>query len=92
MGKIFCLMGKSSTGKDTIYKELLQNEELSLKRIVPYTTRPIRVGETEGVEYHFTDEEGYLPDDMSSDGCHLYGKYDVQWEHWIRNVLTSLRI
>jgi len=59
MGKIFCLMGKSSTGKDTIYKELLQNEELSLKRIVPYTTRPIRVGETEGVEYHFTDEEGY---------------------------------
>ena len=59
MGKIFCLMGKSSTGKDTIYKELLQNEELGLKRIVPYTTRPIRVGETEGVEYHFTDEEGY---------------------------------
>ncbi len=59
MGKIFCLMGKSSTGKDTIYKKLLQNEELSLKRIVPYTTRPIRVGEAEGVEYHFTDEEGY---------------------------------
>ena len=59
MGKIFCLMGKSSTGKDTIYKMLLQNEELSLKRIVPYTTRPIRVGEAEGVEYHFTDEEGY---------------------------------
>ena len=57
MGKIFCLMGKSSTGKDTIYKELLQNEELSLKRIVPYTTRPIRVGETEGVEYHFIDDE-----------------------------------
>lgn len=59
MGKIFCLMGKSSTGKDTIYKMLLENEELGLKRIVPYTTRPIRVGETEGVEYHFTDEEGY---------------------------------
>ena len=59
MGKIFCLMGKSSTGKDTIYKELLGNAELGLKRMVPYTTRPIRVGETEGVEYHFTDEAGY---------------------------------
>jgi guanylate kinase len=59
MGKIFCLMGKSSTGKDTIYKELLGNKELGLKRMVPYTTRPIRVGETEGVEYHFTDEAGY---------------------------------
>ena len=60
MGKIFCLMGKSSTGKDTIYKELLKKESLGLKTIVPYTTRPIRVGEEEGREYHFTDEAGYL--------------------------------
>lgn len=52
-------MGKSSTGKDTIYKELLKNRELNLKKIVPYTTRPIREGESEGVEYHFVDEEGY---------------------------------
>ena len=55
MGKIYCIVGKSSTGKDTIYKSLLENEELKLKRIVPYTTRPIREGEREGVEYHFTD-------------------------------------
>lgn len=55
MGKIYCIVGKSSTGKDTIYKSLLENKELKLKRIVPYTTRPIREGEKEGVEYHFTD-------------------------------------
>lgn len=55
MGKIFCIMGKSATGKDTIYKKLLQNSELGLKRIVSYTTRPIREGEKEGEEYHFTD-------------------------------------
>ena len=35
MGKIFCLMGKSSTGKDTIYKRLLEDQELGLRRIVP---------------------------------------------------------
>ncbi|MGN0485387.1 MAG: guanylate kinase [Lachnospiraceae bacterium] len=58
MGKIFCIMGKSASGKDTVYKKLLENTEISLKKIVPYTTRPIRAGETEGVEYHFTDEEG----------------------------------
>ena len=57
MGKIFCLMGKSSTGKDTIYKRLLEDQELGLQRIVPYTTRPIREGEQEGVEYHFVSEE-----------------------------------
>ncbi len=59
MGKVICLMGKSSTGKDTIYKRLLKCDDLKLKRIVPYTTRPIRVNEREGVEYHFTDEIGY---------------------------------
>lgn len=59
MGKIVCLMGKSSSGKDTIYKQLIEKKELGLLKIVPYTTRPIRSGEREGVEYHFTDEEGY---------------------------------
>lgn len=55
MSKIFYLMGKSASGKDTIYKEL---KELlpELKTIVIYTTRPIREGEQDGVEYHFVDE------------------------------------
>ncbi|MGN0130830.1 MAG: guanylate kinase [Lachnospiraceae bacterium] len=57
MGKIFYLMGKSSSGKDTIYKELLKRENLQLKKIVLYTTRPVRAGEKDGVQYHFVDEE-----------------------------------
>lgn len=56
MGNIFYLMGKSSSGKDTIYRELLKDRELNLKKAVLYTTRPIRTGETDGVTYHFTDE------------------------------------
>ncbi|MBP3926074.1 MAG: guanylate kinase [Clostridium sp.] len=56
MGKIFYVMGKSASGKDTIYKRI--REELpELKIVVPYTTRPIREGERNGVEYHFTTEE-----------------------------------
>lgn len=57
MGKIFYIFGKSSTGKDTIYKSLMENKELGLRPVVPYTTRPMRAKETPGVEYHFTDEE-----------------------------------
>lgn len=59
MGRIICLMGKSSTGKDTIFKRLLAEKELGLKNIVSYTTRPIREGEQNGAEYFFTDEAGY---------------------------------
>lgn len=53
MPKLFVLIGKSATGKDTIYKELLKDDRLNLKRIVIYTTRPIRDGEKDGVEYYF---------------------------------------
>ena len=56
VGKIFYLMGKSASGKDMIYKRLIIDEELSLKPIVLYTTRPLRTGETDGKQYHFTDE------------------------------------
>ncbi len=58
MGKIFCLMGKSASGKDFVYKNLIVREDLRLQYIVPYTTRPIRSGEIEGLTYFFcTDEE-----------------------------------
>ncbi len=57
MGKIFCLMGKSSSGKDTIFKLLKKDGKLNLKPIIPYTTRPIRNNETNGVEYFFIDKQ-----------------------------------
>lgn len=53
MGRIYYLMGKSSSGKDTIFRKLLEDKELNLKTIVGYTTRPIREGEQNGVEYYF---------------------------------------
>ena len=32
MGKIFCVMGKSASGKDTIYNKILQDDSLMLSR------------------------------------------------------------
>lgn len=55
MGKIFYIMGKSASGKDTIFRELKERCP-QLGMVVPYTTRPIRAGEKNGVEYFFTDE------------------------------------
>ena len=57
MGKIYCVMGKSSSGKDSIYQQIMQQRKLPLERIIPYTTRPIREGEGDGREYHFCSEE-----------------------------------
>lgn len=81
MGKIICLMGKSSCGKDTIYKRLLADEELQLVRLVPYTTRPIRIKEIDGQDYHFVDENTYL--DMKDKGLILEERaYDTMHGIW----------
>jgi len=59
MGKIVLLMGKSTTGKDTVYRNLLEKNKFDLKKVVLYTTRPMRDKEENGVQYFFCDEEGY---------------------------------
>ena len=56
LGKIYYIMGKSASGKDTIYRKLLGLYP-ELKEIILYTTRPIRDGEKDGREYFFTDEK-----------------------------------
>lgn len=61
--KVFCLIGKSASGKDTLYRKIRERAEkdgtaLLLREVVPYTTRPIRTGEQNGVTYFFeTDQE-----------------------------------
>ena len=56
---IYYLMGKSASGKDSIYRRIL--EELpQLRRVILYTTRPKRSGETDGVEYRFIDDAEFF--------------------------------
>ena len=59
MGKIFYILGKSSTGKDTIYREICDDKDLKLNPVILYTTRPIRDGEKNGITYNFVNEEEY---------------------------------
>ena len=53
--KIIYIMGKSSAGKDTIYKIL--KEKMDVNTYVMYTTRPIRDGEIDGITYNFITSE-----------------------------------
>ncbi|MBO4696936.1 MAG: guanylate kinase [Lachnospiraceae bacterium] len=57
MAKLFLIMGKSASGKDTLYKDIVARFRGTLNTVVPYTTRPMREGEEEGREYHFISEE-----------------------------------
>lgn len=64
MNRIFYIMGKSSSGKDTIYNRIRLEEKLL--PVVLYTTRPMRENEENGREYHFVDRACF--DKMKSEG------------------------
>lgn len=66
MNNIYCIIGKSGTGKDTVVSELLKDSQLKASELVPYTTRPRREGEKEGVNYHFVTKQQL--DKMQADG------------------------
>ncbi len=55
MGRLYVFMGKSASGKDTLYHRVLDRCR-ELTEVVPYTTRPIRQGEGDGKEYHFVSQ------------------------------------
>ncbi len=83
MGRIYYIMGKSATGKDTIYKEVLKQRP-DLKTIVMYTTRPIREGETNGVEYHFRtiSEMEEMRDSGKMIECRMYQTVFGPWYYF----------
>ena len=81
MGKIYCIIGKSSTGKDTIFKLLLERDDINLKTIVSYTTRPIRSKEVPGEEYNFVTIEE--KDKLVESGKVIeIRKYDTMFGPW----------
>lgn len=84
MGKMVYLMGKSSSGKDTVYRRMLEWNSPVLKKIVPYTTRPIRAGEAQGEAYYFTDDAGYR--EMEAQGrvieARAYHTYHGLWRYF----------
>lgn len=83
MGRLFVFMGKSASGKDTLYRRIM-NRHKELHPVIPYTTRPVRAGETEGAEYHFVTEEQM--EDMKRAGriveCRCYQTVRGPWYYF----------
>lgn len=74
-------MGKSASGKDTLYERLLADGALALQKIIPYTTRPIRDNEMEGREYHFVTREQF--EQMRDAGQLIeYREYQTVYGPW----------
>lgn len=74
---LYLIAGKTCSGKDSIVRKL---QELGYKRLLSSTTRPMRVGETNGVDYYFKDTVDY-------DNAYCLKSFTVAnnevWRYWL---------
>ena len=59
MFKIVALIGEAGSGKDTIMQRILARYPLAFNEIISCTTRPMREGEAEGVNYFYLTPEEF---------------------------------
>lgn len=52
------LVGASATGKSVVAKKMI--EQYKMEKVVTYTTRQMRIGEVDGIDYHFVSIEDFL--------------------------------
>lgn len=52
------ILGKTASGKNTVVDRLI--EKYGYKRVITYTTRPMRKGEIQDETYHFISEEEFI--------------------------------
>jgi guanylate kinase len=83
--QIFCLVGASGSGKDTLCNEIVKRKLAT--PIVTYTTRPIRPNEKNGREYNFVTEQEYQ--DFKSKGKIVeersYNTKHGVWRYFVAN-------
>ncbi|MBQ7889245.1 MAG: guanylate kinase [Erysipelotrichaceae bacterium] len=58
-GKLIVISGPSGVGKGTIVKEFINDPELKLSYSVSMTTRSMRPGEVDGVNYDYVSKEEF---------------------------------
>ena len=80
---IVVLLGASSSGKSTI--ENILSNKFGYEKIVSYTTRPQRLGEKNGKDYHFITNEQFQ--DSLQKG--LFAEYDEYSQNRFYGTLKS---
>ena len=87
--KVIVFTGCSGVGKYTIEKELLKDQDLNIQVSVSATTRKPRVGEKDGVHYHFISQKEFNNKIQKNDfiewNQHFSNKYGT-----LKNEITKI--
>jgi guanylate kinase len=89
--KLFILTGPSGAGKTTIAEDILKKEK-NITKVITCTTRPIRAGEKDGVDYKFVtkeDFEKFIRKDMLLERAIVYDNYYGSLRDDVESIMES---
>ena len=92
-GILFIVMAPSGAGKTSLVNSLLNSErDDHLCLSVSHTTRPMRPGEANGVNYHFVDDRTFmtmLTDGLFLESAEVYGHHYGTSQQWVNEKLAA---
>lgn len=94
MKKLFVFVGDSGSGKTTLIAELTKRHPDKFKKVVTCTSRSPRVGEVDGVDYHFRPATYFVDNPelvlvKQTDGGDYYGTRRVDLSSGTRHLLLT---
>ena len=90
-GNLIVISAPSGAGKTTLVKALC-NSDSKLVVSVSHTTRPRRDGETDGIEYHFTDADSFsemVDSDQFLEYAKVFDHYYGTCKNWLKSQLNE---
>lgn len=92
-GTLFVISAPSGAGKTSLVAEMLK-QDTRLGVSISHTTRPMREGERDGVNYHFVsrdDFEGMIARGDFLEHADVFGNYYGTSQIWVRETLAKGR-
>ena len=74
MKKLFVFVGDGGSGKTTLITKLTKKHSDKFRKVVTCTSRSLRVGEVDGVDYHFLPVKYFINMSIPSNTELLFGK------------------
>lgn len=92
-GNLFTISAPSGAGKTSLVKALIDSRE-DICVSISHTTRGMRPGEVDGVNYHFVDQTRFaqmLADNAFLEHAQVFGNYYGTSQQWVEQTLNAGR-
>jgi guanylate kinase len=90
-GTLYIVSAPSGAGKTSLIKALLE-AQTQIRVSVSHTTRAMRPGEVDGVNYHFTERQTFiemLEQDAFLEHAEVFGNLYGTSQHWLAQTLKE---